>query len=112
MAYDECLAASFSQTGLELQESANHVRLKVNVKPRSRENKFVLEPDGTLTIFITAPATKGKANREITRFLAERLNVRTSQVRIIAGLRSNVKTIDISSLSRPEVLGLLAKVPD
>jgi len=72
---------------------------------------LVLEPDGTLTLFITALPIKGKANREVTRFLAEQLNARTSQVRIIAGLRSIVKTVDISNLSKPELFGLLAKVP-
>jgi uncharacterized protein (TIGR00251 family) len=81
----------------------NHVQLTVNVKPRSREDRLIVEPDGTITLRVVAPPVEGKANRMVVRFLAERLGKSKSQVRIVAGHRSNVKIVEIANMSKAEI---------
>ena len=97
---------------LQVQELPNHVRLTVNVKPRSREDKLIIGPDGTLTLRIVAPPVEGKANREVIRFLAKRLDRTKSQVRIVAGFRSNVKIIEIANMTKAEVSKLIVESSD
>lgn len=78
-------------------------RLIVHVKPRSRETRILREPDGTFTMFVTAPAEKGKANREIVKWLAKRLGKPSSQVRLLAGLHSSLKVIEVIGMGEEEV---------
>jgi uncharacterized protein (TIGR00251 family) len=87
----------------QIQEVPNGVRFAVNVKTRSRENRLLVEQDGTLTLHIMAPPVEGKANRELVRWLAKRMRTRTSQVRIAAGVRSNTKIIEIVNMSKSEI---------
>jgi len=94
--------------GLERPELRDHVRLTVNVKPRSREDKLILEPDGTITLRIVAPPVEGKANRMVVRFLAKRLGKSHSEARIVAGLQSNVKVVEIANMSKAEISKQLA----
>lgn len=71
------------------------MRLRMHVKPHSREAKLVAEPDGTLTLHVAAPPEKGKANREIIRWISKRLGIPSSHVRIVSGIHSNIKIVDI-----------------
>ncbi len=73
------------------------VRFKVKIVPGSAKNIIAgnLGPD-TLKIKIAAAPEKGKANYELTDFLAELFSVRTSQIKIIAGHASPRKIIEIS----------------
>lgn len=87
----------------QIQEASNGVRFAVNVRPRSRENRLLVEADGTITIHVIAPPIEGKANRELVRWLAKRLRTKTSQVRIVAGVRSNTKIIEIANMNKVEV---------
>ena len=89
----------------------NHIRLTVNVKPRSREDKLIIGPDGTLTLRVVAPPVKDKANKMVVQFLAKRLGRTKSQVRIVAGLRSNVKIVEVANMSKAEVSKLIVATP-
>lgn len=68
---------------------------------------MVVEPDGTITLHVLAPPIEGKANTEVVRSLAKRLGKTRSQVRIIAGFRSNVKIVEIVNMSKTEIHRLL-----
>jgi uncharacterized protein (TIGR00251 family) len=70
-------------------------RLKVHVKTLNRETRLIHEPDGTITMQVAAPPSKGKANREIVKWLSRKLSVSKSSVRIVAGLHSNLKALEI-----------------
>ncbi len=94
---------------MERSKLHSHVRLTINVKPRSREDKLIVESDGTITLRIVAPPIEGKANRMVVRFLAKRLGKSKSQVRIVAGLRSNVKIVEITNMSKAEVFKQIAE---
>jgi hypothetical protein len=86
---------------------SNDVRLTVHVKPLRNETKLLCEPDGTLTIHVAAPPVKGKANREIVRWLAERLRTSSSNVQLVAGYHSNLKVIEITGMTDAEIAAVL-----
>lgn len=83
------------------------MRVAVYVKPMSKETRLFSEPDGTFTMRVTAPPTKGKANREIVKWISKKLGKPSSQVRIIAGFHLNQKIIEISEMDETEFLKIL-----
>ena len=78
------------------------MRLVVYVKPKSRETRLLSEPDGTFIMHVAAPPTKGEANREIVKWISKRLGKSSSEIRIIAGFRSNRKIIEIFGINKAE----------
>jgi len=85
------------------QETSEGVRLTLHVKTLRNETRLVCEPDGTLTMHVAAPPVKGKANREIMRWLSKRLRKASSTVQLVAGFHSNVKTIEIAGMTESEI---------
>lgn len=83
------------------------MRLTIYVKPLSKETKLLSEPDGTLIMYVAAPPAKGKANREIVRWISKKLGKSSSQTRIIAGFHSNKKTIEILGVTDAELTKIL-----
>jgi len=77
------------------------------VKPLRTETKLFCEPDGTLTIHVAAPPMKGKANREIVRWLSKRLRTSSSNVQLVTGFYSNVKVIEITGITEAEIAAVL-----
>jgi len=86
---------------------SNGVKLTINVKPLRSQTKLICEPDGTLTMHVAAPPMKGKANREITRWLSKRLRTSSSNVQLVAGFHSNVKVIEITGMTQAEIAAVL-----
>jgi uncharacterized protein (TIGR00251 family) len=60
-----------------------------------------------LRVRVAAPPVKGKANKELIAFLAQKLGVSKSVLTIIKGHTSRNKVIAIDGLSREEVIGRL-----
>jgi hypothetical protein len=52
-------------------------------------------PDGTWKVKVAAAPEKGKANRALCAFLAEKLGVAKSKVHIVAGETSQLKRIRV-----------------
>ena len=68
--------------------------IRVKVIPKSSKTELVgYLPDGTWKVKVAAVPEKGKANRALCEFLAERLGVAKSRVRIVAGETSTLKRI-------------------
>ena len=70
------------------------MKLHVKVIPGAKKN-LIKEENGMFKIYLHAPAVEGKANRALVAFLAEHFGVRKSQITIIKGLKSRIKTIRI-----------------
>jgi len=85
----------------------NSSRLTIFVKPLKNETKLFSEPDGTLTMHVAAPPTKGKANREIVKWLSKTLGTSSSNVQLIAGFHSSMKMIEITGMTEVEVVSAL-----
>ena len=68
----------------------------VKVVPKSSKIGFVgYLPDGTWKVKIAAAPEKGKANEALCAFLAERLGVAQSKVRILSGKTSRLKRVRV-----------------
>lgn len=66
------------------------------IKPNSRKGPLVEElPDGTLQLWVRAPATEGKANKAAAELLAAHFGVPKSTVRLTAGATSRHKRFEI-----------------
>ena len=80
------------------------IRIVVHVVPNAKETRILMDINGSLVIRVHAPPIKGKANREIVKWLSKKLKKPSSQVRIIAGLTSNHKTLEIIGISESTFL--------
>ncbi|GAB2670513.1 DUF167 domain-containing protein [Nocardia goodfellowii] len=70
--------------------------VRATVKPNSRKGPLVeTAADGTLTLYVRAPAVEGKANKAAIELLAEHYGVSKSSVRLIAGAGSRFKRFEI-----------------
>lgn len=67
------------------------------ITPNSRKGPLVeTRPDGTLQLWVRAPATEGKANQAAAELLAAHLGVPKSAVRLIGGATSRRKRFEIA----------------
>lgn len=72
------------------------ISLKIKVLPQAGKTGYYKTlGDGTLKIGVSAAPEKGKANRELIRFLAAEFSVDREQVRIARGLENRIKTVNI-----------------
>ena len=73
------------------------MEFQVKVIPKSSRTELVgYLPDGTWKVKVAAAPEKGKANRALCEFLAEKLGVPKSRVKIVSGETSHLKRIHIS----------------
>ncbi|MHB8105234.1 MAG: DUF167 domain-containing protein [Dehalococcoidales bacterium] len=89
---------------MSADKNKDNARLSVKITPNAGRNEIVGVKDGVLQVKIAAPPDKGKANKELIDFLAERLQVRKSDVLIIKGQTGRHKTIIIEGMSEEEAL--------
>jgi uncharacterized protein (TIGR00251 family) len=71
------------------------VIIQVKVIPGSRQNLLEKKEDGSYRVHIRAQPDKGKANDALIDFLAESLGVPKRCLRIVSGLTSRNKRIEI-----------------
>ena len=84
-------------------EGRRRVLLNVRVVPRASRDEIRRQADGTIRIRLQAPPVEGKANAALVRFLARRLDLPRSAVRILAGANSRHKRLEISGLPAARV---------
>lgn len=73
------------------------MKIKIKVLPRSSSNEVIGEmADGTLKIKLTAPPIDGKANEALIKLLAEHFSVPKNKIKLVSGLTSKNKTIEIA----------------
>lgn len=76
--------------------SEGRLTLQIRVIPRSPATTWAgLMADGSVKLKIAAVPEKGKANEELTRFLAREFAVPRSNVEILAGASSHAKLVRI-----------------
>jgi len=71
---------------------------KVKVKPNSKQQKILEQPDDSLIVYLKSPPVDGKANEELIKLLAEKFGVAKSDITIKSGLSSRQKLIEIDTL--------------
>jgi hypothetical protein len=80
------------------------ILITVHVLPNASRTEIILERDGGITMRINAKPVKGKANREIIKWLSKKLGTPSSWIRIVAGLTSNLKVIAIIGMNETSFL--------
>ena len=87
------------------EQQGDGVALRIRVQPRARKSEVVGLHGGALKIRLQAPPVDGKANQALLRFLADRLGVAASAVRLVSGEKSRDKTLLVSGVDAEAVAG-------
>jgi uncharacterized protein (TIGR00251 family) len=91
---------------IEISERDGSVVFAVRVTPRASRDAIEGEYQGALKVRLTAPPVEDRANDALRRFLAARLKVPVSAVRIVGGEKSRNKRIAVAGTSTAQVVSL------
>jgi uncharacterized protein len=72
------------------------MKLSVTVKPNAKKDAVVLLKDGGLVVSLKAPSREGKANARLFAVLATHFDTSPSCIRIVSGMTSRKKIVEIS----------------
>jgi uncharacterized protein (TIGR00251 family) len=86
-----------------MSENVN-ARLTIKVTPNAGRNFIVGLKEGVLLVKVAAPPEKGKANKELIDFLAEKLDIKKSAVLVVKGQSSRHKSIVIEGMGGDEAI--------
>ena len=81
----------------------------VKVSPGASRNETKGWIGESLKARIQAPPEKGKANKELRRFLAKTLGIAASQVTIVSGETSRDKRVSVEGMQSAEIYRKLGK---
>ena len=70
------------------------MNINVRVIPNAKK-ELIKQEEGLLRVYLTAPAVDGQANKALCEVLACHWGLRKRQVKIIKGLKSRLKVINI-----------------
>ena len=79
------------------------MKLQIKVVPKSSRNCVAGWMGDTLKVWVTAPPEHGKANGAVQAVLADALGVSRESIRLVAGLQSSRKVVEIEGLAAAEV---------
>lgn len=74
--------------------SNNSFLLHVKIKPNSRKQEIIKEEE-QLIIRVRSKALQNKANKELLGLLRKKLRIPTNHLKILSGLKSSNKIIEI-----------------
>ena len=78
-------------------------RLTVKVHPRAKQSGVTGRLGDAWKLALAAPPVDGKANDECIRFFAEFAGVPRSRVRIVMGLTSRLKVVEIEGVPQEDL---------
>ena len=84
-------------------------RVTVKVHPRSKRTAITGRLGDAYKLDLAAPPVDGKANEECVRFFAELAGAARSRIRIISGLTSRSKLVEVDGIEQKELEKLLAR---
>jgi uncharacterized protein (TIGR00251 family) len=90
--------------GPTVQQDAEGVIFTAKIVPGSSRTMVAGTLEGMIKIRVAAAPEKGKANRCLIAFLAQRLGVRKNAVEILAGHTQPVKQLRIAGISPARLL--------
>jgi uncharacterized protein len=79
------------------------IRIEVLVQPRAAKTEIAGVHDGHPRIRLAAPPVDGKANAALVEFVARRLKIAKSRVRVVGGLTSRRKLLEIEGVGADAV---------
>ena len=84
--------------------------LRIRVNPGASRNRVDGYDDGVLRLRVTAPPEAGKANAAVTGLLADFLGIPRSRLKIIRGLSSRNKVLEVAGLDSSGLEKLLVEL--
>ncbi|HVN83976.1 MAG TPA: DUF167 family protein [Candidatus Binatia bacterium] len=74
------------------------VRLRVRLQPRASRDRIVGLHGTALKAQVTAPPVEGAANAALEQLVAQAVGVGRSSVRVISGITSREKVVEVATL--------------
>ncbi len=90
-----------------LRETTEGTELRLKVQPRASRDEMGPPEGDELKVRVTAPPVDSAANEAVCRVLAGSLECRRGDVRIIRGLSSRHKTVQVCGMNPADVLSRL-----
>ena len=84
--------------------------MQLQVQPNAPKSALVGEHNQKLKIKIKSPPVDGKANEALEEFVAELFGVSKSKVRVVKGLTSRLKTLEIQGINIADAEKILDNV--
>ena len=84
-------------------------KFSVYVQPRAARTQVAGMHDGCVKIRLAAPPVDGAANAELIEFVAHRLGVPKSRVRLVGGETSRRKTLSVEGVDAATAVAALMK---
>ena len=86
---------------IPFKKTKNGITIEVKVEPRSSRKQISgLMDDTILKVKLSAPPVDGAANEQLIELISEATGVRKSQIRIVRGLSSKRKLIEIKGVEK------------
>jgi len=82
--------------------------IEVKVTPHAKQSQVRIDGD-LLRVAVVVAAENGKANRAVEMAVAKALGLRRRQVRIVTGLKSRRKLLEVDGLNLSQIRGRLAE---
>ncbi len=83
-------------------------RITLKVQPRAKVTRVAGRAEHAYRLQVAAPPVDGKANDACVAFLAEVAGVAKSRVRIVSGLTSRMKVVEVEGIGQEEMERRLA----
>jgi hypothetical protein len=83
-------------------------QLEVKVVPGAKRTEIVGRYGSGIKVRISAPPEDGRANRAVVELLSKALELHTKRVRIVHGLTSPNKRVEVDGLGLEEVLSRMS----
>ena len=83
-------------------------RISIYVQPRANKTMIAGLHDGCVKVRLAAPPVDGAANAALIEFVAERLGVAKSRVRIVTGQTSRRKVVEVDGVSAEQLAHALS----
>ena len=99
-------------TPIRISESAKGVVVGIKVVPSSSKTRIAGMLDGMIKVTVAAAPEKGKANKCLTDLLAKKLSLKKKNVRVVSGMTSQIKKIEITGLTAEQVAAKLCETND
>jgi hypothetical protein len=83
-------------------------RISIYVQPRASKTTIAGMHDGCVKIRLAAPPVDGAANAALVEFVAEQLRIAKSRVRVVTGLSSRRKVVEVDGVTAEQLLAALS----
>lgn len=80
---------------LKIEKANNGITFTVKAVPNSSKTCLQGIQGGSLKVKLSSPPEKGKANKELIKFLAKKLGIKKNQISITAGETNPQKKIQV-----------------